>query len=129
MNSFLREDISRGKEGTTPGITNTWCMKLTRTNNKSGKATLRISKNEWLRLGQDAGWEIPEDVLDGTKPQPDPPFKIEVRKYSDRTWAVYLKGELLCVTVYKKGALAVESTLGELAKRIQEAEGLVRMVG
>ena len=57
--------------------------------------------------------------------QPD----IEVRPYGNRFWAVYMNGELVCVTVYKKGAFAVESILGELYQRIQDAEGRVRMVG
>lgn len=43
---------------------------------------------------------------------------IEVTKYHrSRHWAVYLDGELLAVTVYKKGALAVAATLrGLIAK-------------
>ena len=43
---------------------------------------------------------------------------IEVTKYlRSRSWAVYLDGELLVVTVYKKGALAVAATLrGLIAK-------------
>jgi len=104
-------------------------MKLTKNSNRQGKATLAISRNEWIRVGQDAGWQVPENDIDVTEVAPESPFNIEVRKYSPRTWAVYLNGELLCVTVYKKGAMAVESTLGELAQRIQEAEGMVRMVG
>jgi len=78
-------------------------MKITKTNNKQGKATLAISKTEWLRLGQDAGWQVPENDLDVTEVASAQPFNIEVKKYSPRTWAVYLNGELLCVTVYKKG--------------------------
>jgi hypothetical protein len=36
---------------------------------------------------------------------------IEIRRYGHRYWAVYLKGELLAVTVYKKGARAVAAAL------------------
>jgi hypothetical protein len=34
-----------------------------------------------------------------------------VTRYGSRYWAVYLNGELLAVTVYKKGALAVQQAL------------------
>lgn len=39
---------------------------------------------------------------------------ITVEKYGNRNWAVYEKGELLCVTVYKKGAKAVKVRLESL---------------
>ena len=38
----------------------------------------------------------------------------EVRRYKRRHWAVYVQGELLAVTVYRKGALAVKRRLDEL---------------
>ena len=34
-----------------------------------------------------------------------------VKRYGSCYWAVYLNGELLAVTVYKKGALAVQQAL------------------
>ena len=37
-------------------------------------------------------------------------FRIE-RYRTTRFWAVYESGELLCVTVYKKGATAVKNRL------------------
>jgi hypothetical protein len=40
--------------------------------------------------------------------------KIELSKYGHVNWAVYLDGELLCVTVYKKGGLAVVEVLQKL---------------
>jgi hypothetical protein len=36
---------------------------------------------------------------------------ITVTRYGRRNWAVYLNGNLLAVTLYKKGANAVRSTL------------------
>ena len=36
---------------------------------------------------------------------------IEITKYGTRHWAVFVDGQLLCVTVYKKGALAVRDAL------------------
>ncbi|MFT4548840.1 MAG: hypothetical protein ACI8XO_002668 [Verrucomicrobiales bacterium] len=41
---------------------------------------------------------------------------IVVRPYGSRNWAVYEDGELLCVTVYKKGAVAVAKRIGVLTE-------------
>jgi hypothetical protein len=38
-------------------------------------------------------------------------MKATVARYGARHWAVYYNGELLAVTVYKKGALAVQNAL------------------
>jgi hypothetical protein len=38
-------------------------------------------------------------------------IRTEVTRYGNRFWAVYLNGELLAVTVYKKGAVAVQKAL------------------
>jgi len=38
-------------------------------------------------------------------------MSIEITKYGFRHWAVFVNGALLCVTVYKKGALAVRDAL------------------
>jgi hypothetical protein len=37
--------------------------------------------------------------------------EIIVTRYGTRFWAIYLNGQLLAVTVYKKGALAVQAAL------------------
>jgi hypothetical protein len=43
---------------------------------------------------------------------------LTVTKYpNSRFWAVYENGQLLCVTVYKKGALAVMRRLQQLHTR------------
>jgi hypothetical protein len=36
---------------------------------------------------------------------------IEITRYGNRNWAVWLDGELLAVTVYKKGTQAVAHAL------------------
>ena len=38
-------------------------------------------------------------------------LQTSVTRYGSRYWAVYLNGQLLAVTVYKKGALAVQNAL------------------
>jgi hypothetical protein len=37
--------------------------------------------------------------------------RAKIARYGTRFWAVYLNGELLAVTVYKKGAVAVQNAL------------------
>jgi hypothetical protein len=37
--------------------------------------------------------------------------RVEITRYGNRNWAVWLDGELLAVTVYKKGATAVAHAL------------------
>jgi hypothetical protein len=57
------------------------------------------------RLGETAG-----DCREGGR------TRFTVSRYGARYWAVYEEGELLCVTLYKKGAVAVAKRLAELAK-------------
>jgi hypothetical protein len=64
----------------------------------------------WYRLYA-GGWVDTQTAI------PDLPT-IEVKPYSDRTWAVYMDGELLCVTAYKRGAQAVERVINDLARRL-----------
>jgi hypothetical protein len=42
--------------------------------------------------------------------------ETKVSRYGERYWAVYLNGQLLAVTVYKKGALAVQEALESLSQ-------------
>jgi hypothetical protein len=37
--------------------------------------------------------------------------RVQVTRYGTRNWAVWLDGELLAVTVYKKGARAIAEVL------------------
>ena len=44
---------------------------------------------------------------------------IRVNRYGEtRYWAVWVNGELLAVTVYKKGALAIQDKLSSMALRL-----------
>jgi len=47
-----------------------------------------------------------------SKKRQTPKPKITIAKYK-RYWAVYVDGELLCVTVYRKGAEKVKAVLEE----------------
>ena len=52
------------------------------------------------------GIKAPSTIVEGFDTQ------TIVMRYGSRYWAVYVNGELLAVTVYKKGALAVQQALG-----------------
>jgi hypothetical protein len=41
----------------------------------------------------------------------NPINRVDITRYGSRNWAVWLDGELLAVTVYKKGAQAVARAL------------------
>ena len=40
--------------------------------------------------------------------------RLSITKYGDRYWAVWLDDQLLAVTLYKKGATAISSTITSL---------------
>lgn len=42
--------------------------------------------------------------------------RIEITRYGHRNWAVWLDGELLAVTVYKKGAQAIAHLVTRLTQ-------------
>ena len=44
-------------------------------------------------------------------------MNVEITKYGDRYWAVWLDGKLLAVVVYKKGARAIGETITKLTTR------------
>lgn len=44
-----------------------------------------------------------------------------ITRYGARHWAVYLNGQLLAVTVYKKGALAVQDAILSRSRSIKQA--------
>ncbi len=41
-------------------------------------------------------------------------MNVHVTRYGSRNWAVWIDGELLAVTVYRKGARAIQATLNDL---------------
>ena len=40
--------------------------------------------------------------------------RLSITRYGSRYWAVWLDGQLLAVTLYKKGATAIASTITSL---------------
>jgi len=63
----------------------------------------------------DPSEDLEKDVISEQKPSlPLNEMDVEIKKYSERTWAVYVNKELLCVTVYLKGANAVKNMLEKL---------------
>jgi hypothetical protein len=51
---------------------------------------------------------------------PSPAYEVTIDRYGDRNFAVYLDGELLAVTVYKKGARAVADAITRLASEAKK---------
>lgn len=41
-------------------------------------------------------------------------MSIEIKRYGNRYWSIWLHGELIAVTVYKKGAVAVAHLITSL---------------
>jgi hypothetical protein len=55
--------------------------------------------------------ELRSDPVDAGNGKCSTPRTAVVR-YGSRHWAIYLNGQLLAVTVYKKGAVAIQEALG-----------------
>ena len=52
------------------------------------------------------------------------PLDIQVARYSERTWAVWVNGELVAVTAYRKGAEQIRELMEEMmALLMAEHEG------
>jgi hypothetical protein len=57
--------------------------------------------------------------VDGSQRREGQINHIRVNRYGEtRYWAVWVNGELLAVTVYKKGALAIQDKLSSMASRL-----------
>ncbi|MEI7912935.1 MAG: hypothetical protein WCK77_25210 [Verrucomicrobiota bacterium] len=41
-------------------------------------------------------------------------MNVHVTRYGSRNWAVWIDGDLLAVTVYRKGARAIQATINDL---------------
>lgn len=67
-------------------------------------------------MAETAGWTMPSGDI-ATMP-------IEVRRYGERAWAVYLSGDLLCVAAYLKGARAVQALVEQLQDDLRQARAL-----
>jgi len=86
--------------------------------------SIRLSQADWQDIGNKAGWADEEsdvNVIENIEPEPtvEPlPERMDltVEHYGDRAFAVYVNGELLCVTAYLKGARAVRELLERLWK-------------
>jgi len=63
---------------------------------------------------------LPEEDS-GNEPEANPMPDIQVTKYgASRFFAVYIDGELLCVTVYKRGTMEVQHLLRQLWGMVQD---------
>ncbi len=80
------------------------------------KLVFEISRRDWFRHGQDADWYAGDYNDSSSRPN------IDIRKYGQRFFAIYVDNELLCVTVYRKGAMAVEAYIESLYAQLEQAE-------
>jgi hypothetical protein len=102
-----------------------------KTGSGSHTCLLKLSQSEWAAIGSSSGWsqEIEQDepakpVEPTENPEPESsilhilpaldPMDIEVQKYSNRMFAIYVNGNLLAVTAYKRGANAVKALLEQM---------------
>ena len=46
----------------------------------------------------------------------EPPIKVSIQRYGRRHWALIADGELLAVTLFRKGAVTVKQKLEELSE-------------
>ena len=83
-----------------------------------GRRMLRMSREEWAAVGAKAGWTGTGDY--GLDSAAEPAIEITPR---GRVWAVTVNGELLCLTVYLKGATAVKGLVEGLWRRMREGGG------
>ena len=88
------------------------------------RCSIRLSQQEWQEIGDKAGWGDEPDANAIEKSEPEPAAEplpeqmdLTVENYGDRLFAVYVNGDLLCVTAYRKGARAVK----ELVERLWAA--------
>jgi hypothetical protein len=94
-------------------------LKIKKTTN--GKTKIDIAQTDWLRIGERAGW-LEKDFTKVAAKEFAPvkynletlPLDIRIDKYSDRTWAVYVNGNLLAVTLFRRGAEAVKDLLEQM---------------
>lgn len=129
----------QSQEGIPKGFIEILGMKIIKQIGKQGsRCLIKLSQQEWQEIGNQTGWDADIDKAEPTKlTEPSHPAEntetiktvpepialsdigkmdVTVEKYSDRSFAVYVSGDLLCVTMYKKGAMAVKSLL----ERMQE---------
>ena len=118
-------------------------MKIIRQLGKQGSnhCTIRLSQSEWQDIGKTTGWSQDTDVADKpdkvveTEPIENlnpvvsdiPGMEITVEKYGDRSFAVYVNGDLLCVTMYKKGAMAVKALLERMQEDFTVQDMIIRL--
>ena len=121
--------IFRGKEGIPLGFHELFPMKIIRQH--GDHCTIKLSQADWQQIGDNAGWSDephddknaienteniePEPTVEPFEPLPDR-MDLKVEHYGERAFAVYANGELLCVTAYKRGAMAVKELVERLSK-------------
>lgn len=117
----------------------------------SGSCLLKLSQAEWEEIGKQQYWFEPQQKktkVKDTVPSPEAPppddskpdigndkfllptgdtMSTRIERYNDKSWAVIISGEfgeqLLCLTVYLKGAAFVKRVIDDLSTRISKLKG------
>jgi hypothetical protein len=106
---------------------------------KQGHCTIKLSQSEWAEIGRSTGWKNDIEKVKPTEPAEDierlepvdlsaiKNMEITVEKYGDRLFAIYLSGDLLAVTAYKRGAAAIKEILTSMQEDIVGLDMAVRL--
>jgi hypothetical protein len=117
----------------------------------SGSCLLKMTQTEWAEIGAKQNWvehhhktrnrtdaaPSPEaPIVDDAKPDigndkfllpTGDTMSTRIERYNDKSWAVLISGEfgeqLLCLTVYLKGAAFVKRVIDDLSMRVSKLKG------
>jgi hypothetical protein len=120
-------------------------------NSNGNTCLLKMTQQEWQDIGAKQNWVEPKQkktkvkdtvlspeapIVDDSKPDigndkfllpTGDTMSTRVEKYGDKFWAIYMAGEfgeqLLCVTVYLKGAAFVKRVIDDLSMRVSKLKG------
>ena len=120
-------------------------------NSNGNTCLLKMTQQEWQDIGAKQNWGEPKNrktkgkdaisspevpIVDDSTPNigndkfllpTGDTMSTRVEKYGDKFWAIYIAGEfgeqLLCVTVYLKGASFVQRVVDDLAGRVSKLKG------
>ena len=120
-------------------------------NSNGNTCLLKMTQQEWQDIGAKQNWVEPKQkktkvkdtvlspeapIVDDSKPDigndkfllpTGDTMSSRIERYNDKSWAVIISGEfgeqLLCLTVYLKGAAFVKRVIDDLAGRVSKLKG------
>lgn len=126
-------------------------------NSNGNTCLLKMTQEEWQDIGAKQNWAEPRNrktkvkdappsaeapVADNTKPDigntkfllpTGDTMTTRIERYSDKAWAVFISGshgeQLLCLTLYLKGASYVQRVIDDLVSRVSKLKGENEVLG